>query len=136
MKELRRALVLVALGAVLGGCAVQHLRPATHRHPRASSARVHEPGPPPRAPAHGYRHKQHGGVELVFDAKIGVYVVIGHSGHYFRDGYYLRLVDGVWQISAALDRGWAVVPSDRIPKGLRGKHGKKKLHGIPARHRH
>ena len=33
--------------------------------------RVYRHGPPPHAPAHGYRHKQHG-VELVYDSGRGV----------------------------------------------------------------
>ncbi len=137
MRKLGRALVLGLCGALLAGCMVhQHLRPVKQRHPATSRVRIHKAGPPPHAPAHGYRHKQHGGVEMVFDSGTGVYVVVGHANHYFHNGYYFRLVGGAWQISATLERGWAAVASKKVPKGLLKKHAKKKLRRVPAKHRH
>ncbi|MFQ5585276.1 MAG: hypothetical protein ACE5GF_00390, partial [Thermodesulfobacteriota bacterium] len=42
-------------------------------------------GPPPHAPAHGYRHKHRHGVELMFDGGLGVYIAVGLSGIYFHN---------------------------------------------------
>jgi hypothetical protein len=79
-----------------------------HHHHRGQVVR--EPGPPPWAPAHGYRHKHAQGMELVYDAQLGVYVVVGRDGLYFRHDRFYR----------------------RLPPGLRKqhakKHGKKKHH--------
>ena len=49
-------------------------------------------GPPPHAPAHGYRHKHQHGVELVYSSELGVYVVVGFPNHYFSEGHYFRLI--------------------------------------------
>lgn len=98
-------------------------------------------GPPPHAPAHGYRRKHqhaHQDVELVFDSGLGVYVVVGFPGVYFHADYYFRYVDASWQISLRPDSGWAVASQDRVPPGLQKKqqHGKsKKKGGPPAKRR-
>ena len=92
----------------------------------------HGHGPPPWAPAHGYRHKhqrayQHLGttVDLVFDSGLGVYVVVGIPNSYYWDGFYLRLDAGHWVRAPYLDAHWAPCPADRIPGGLRAKaHGR------------
>jgi hypothetical protein len=86
-------------------------------------------GPPPHAPAHGYRHKHHG-TELGFDAKLGVYVVIGLPHHYFDHGRFLRLRAGSWEVGASLDGPWHAYSSSSVPASLRnasldeGKPGK------------
>jgi hypothetical protein len=101
-------------------------------------------GPPPHAPAYGYRKKQgerhehyqkHGDVELVFDSNRGVYVVVGLPNHFFWDGVYLRVEDGRWFASARLDGDWEPCSNDSLPPGLRKKTAKgrsKKSHG-PAK---
>lgn len=80
-------------------------------------------GPPPHAPAHGYRHK-HGDVNLVFKSDLGVYLVDGHSGHYFSEGSYYRSHKGSWQISAHFEGPWSSVSKSKLPKGLQKQHGK------------
>ena len=70
----------------------------------------HEPGysrggPPPHAPAHGYRHK-HYNHDLVFDSGLGVYLVLGRPDYYFWDNRYFRYHDGYWQFAADLDGRW------------------------------
>lgn len=62
-------------------------------------------GPPPHAPAHGYRHK-HYNHDLVFDSGLGVYVVLGRPDYYFWDNRYFRYYDGYWQHAADLDGRW------------------------------
>jgi hypothetical protein len=119
------AALLVAALAVTG-CA----------HPRHE----HKGGPPPWAPAHGYRHKHENGVELVFDSKIGIYVVVGRPGHYFHRDRYYRSYDGRWQVSVAVSGPWNVVSVSKLPPGLRdrakkrGHHRGKPGKRMPAKH--
>lgn len=89
-------------------------------------------GPPPHAPAHGHRRKQVCGVELVFDAGLGLYVVVGHPDHYYCDGHFYRLTAGVWEMSLRFDGGWALTTGKPLPPGLRAKsngNGKFKSQG-------
>ena len=83
-------------------------------------------GPPPWAPAHGYRHKHQTGAEIVFDSHLGVYIVAGRTNIYFHDGWFLRIRSGNWEVSASLDGQWKARSSDRVPPGLRSKHHAKK----------
>ncbi len=131
----RRVLALLVSLAVCAPLA------CTHVHvPLLPTARAEGRGPPPHAPAHGYRHKHHvhgADVELVFDSGLGLYVVVGWPGHYWYDGYYYREVDGAWQLSVRLDTGWSAAPAKRLPpglakKGARGKDHKRGPH--PAKH--
>jgi hypothetical protein len=78
-------------------------------------------GPPAHAPAHGYRRKHIDGAELVFDSSMGLYVVVGYSDHYYHEGYYYRLRDGLWEMSLKLDGGWTFVSERSLPPGLRVK---------------
>jgi len=50
-------------------------------------------GPPAHAQAHGYRHKQVAGFELVFDSNLGLYVVVGHHDYYYCVSYFYRLFE-------------------------------------------
>jgi hypothetical protein len=96
-----------------------------HRH--------YDGGPPPHAPAHGYRAK-HRHQNMVYDSRLGAYVVLGYSDHYFHNDWYFRYRDGLWQINANLsDRDWRDVDFYRVPEGLRnskrGKHSYKDYPG-------
>jgi len=125
-------ILLVCLVAVAGTACIN-----VHRHEQRPAAVVaRKQGPPPHAPAHGYRHKQRsqsGEVELVFDTKLGVYVVVGWPGHYYRDGAYYRQINRRWHKSARLDTGWVKIDTKKVPPGLakkkRGKKGPR-----PAKH--
>ena len=106
-----------------------------------SSTRVYYPsgrsvghGPPPHAPAHGYRRKQVCGVEVVFDTQLGVYVVVGYPGYYFYDGYFYRLTDDVWEMSLKFDGGWILTAEKPLPPGLRGIHMKSNGNGKSRNH--
>jgi hypothetical protein len=97
-------------------------------------------GPPPHAPAHGHRHKQNHGPELIFDSGIGVYLVTGYPSTYYYEGLYLRLDGAIWQASIGLGGPWEPRPSQSVPPGLRDKgHVKTKKHPGrghgPAKHR-
>lgn len=136
------ALVLVACGPVHSITIARddhavHVEEGEHDHH----------GPPPHAPAHGYRRKQHdafrhghdgGDVEIVFDSDLGAYVVVDISGYYYLDGMYLRVEEGRWYASAHLDGDWKPCDDQALPPGLRKNHAKVKENGwpgrIPARH--
>jgi predicted small secreted protein len=76
-------------------------------------------GPPRHAPAHGYRHN-HQGHDIVYDAKIGAYIVINIPDTYFHNNMYIRLsTDGRWMVSANLNNGWRVESGTEIPHRLK-----------------
>ncbi|OGQ93417.1 MAG: hypothetical protein A3J85_05385 [Desulfobacula sp. RIFOXYA12_FULL_46_16] len=82
----------------------------------------HKPGPPPHAPAHGYRHKHPDGHELEYDSGLGVYIVVRVPDTYFENNLYIRMSsDGRWLVSASLDRGWHPASGNEIPYKLK-KH--------------
>lgn len=89
-------LAVLLLPLLASGCVHHHY----HDEPGYSRG-----GPPPHAPAHGYRHKQDR-YDLVFDSGLGVYVVLGKPDYYFWDNRYFRYHDGYWQFSADLDGRW------------------------------
>jgi hypothetical protein len=81
---------------------------------------MHEPGPPPHAPAHGYRHK-HRNRDLVYDANIGVYVVVGLPDVWFLDGSYFRWYGERWEMGVSVDGPWRVARESAVPFKLREK---------------
>jgi hypothetical protein len=81
-------------------------------------------GPPPHAPAHGYRAKTRQGVEVVFDKGLGVFVVVGLSRTYFWGDLYYRQGSGErWERCDRLDGAWVGIVETSLPPGLRGWHG-------------
>jgi hypothetical protein len=114
------AAVLIA-GTMLtaSGCAVY---PAHHHHDRGY-------GPPPHAPAHGYRAKQHHH-DLVYDVHLGVYVVVGLHDHYYHNGHYYKHVRDGWYYSRYSDKDWRRYDERKLPPGLARKyHGNGKGKG-------
>jgi hypothetical protein len=89
-------------------------------------------GPPPHAPAHGYRAK-HGNHDLRYDGGLGAYVVLGYDNHFYLDNAYFRYREGNWQISAQLDDGWKHVDDYRVPVGLRSSKQYKKYDDHPGK---
>jgi hypothetical protein len=96
-------------------------------------------GPPPHAPAHGYRAKNQQGAELVFDSGLGVYVVVDLPGVYFWSNvYYRERGKGSWERCDRLDGAWVYIAESSLPPGLRekahsGPPGKAKGHGPASR---
>lgn len=114
-----------------------------HYHPAASESSVHAKGPPPHAPAYGYRHAYYdAGVELAFDDGLGVYAVVGRPGHYWYSGRYVHWESGSWRASVRLDGAWVVISDHEIPEKLamkyahkaRKAHRKHHRHAVPAKH--
>lgn len=96
--------------------------------------RVYKHGPPPHAPAHGYRRKYEG-VELVYDSGRGVYVVIEFPNYYYFKGRYYRHREGQWEVSVSIDGVWEFVSEESLPWGLQTKDkGKGKAKGKPREH--
>lgn len=118
---MRRMLVsfILVTAITLSGCV--HVSP---RHSRGH-------GPPPHAPAHGYR-AHHDAAELAFDRDLGVYVVVGHVNHFYVDGRFLRLRVGLWETSASLSGPWQATSSRSLPPGLARKQSH---HSPKAQHR-
>ncbi len=140
---MHRALVATLLGCTLAlaGCVHHH----DHGHHGKKAHKAHGGGPPPWAPAHGYRHKHAHGTDLHFDARLGVYLVVGHPHVFFHDGHYFRRAGSHWERCGDWRKArWKRVDAHVVPGGLvkhyepkgpkHGKgHGKKKGHG-PAKH--
>jgi len=122
------AVALICASIVLVSCRSATVR-RTSSHKREH---VYVQGPPPHAPAHGYRHKyQEHGVELVYDSGLGVYVVVDFPNHFYFKGHYYRHRDSKWEIGVRVDGPWKVVAEKSLPPGLRGK---KKGKGKPEEH--
>ena len=106
------SVALVAICCTLSAC-------GTIRYKNTSSvepAKKH--GPPPHAPAHGYRHKD-GDVVLVFDSALDVYQVSGRSNYYFHDKHYYRSTSSGWEITTHFEGPWKPISTKKLPKGLR-----------------
>ncbi|MFH1719965.1 MAG: hypothetical protein ABIF19_21635 [Planctomycetota bacterium] len=77
-------------------------------------------GPPPHAPAHGYRRK-HSDLELVYDSQWGVYVVVDFPSHFYYKKRFYRHVDTHWEMGVNIDGPWKVVSQKAIPPGIRAR---------------
>ena len=75
--------------------------------------------PPPHAPAHGYRARTHDGAEIVFDANLGVYVVVGMHDHYYYKNRYYRKHAGYWEHSGHMHGDWRSAERKHVPPRLR-----------------
>ena len=128
-------LALVLCGALLAsGCAELRVVGGTSP-PKAKSAKLKHSGPPPHAPAHGYRHKLHShGVELRYDSGLGVYVVVGIERLFFQGTLYYRLDGDRWYSGARPEGPWESLSASVLPPGLRKKYGK--AHGRPDKPKH
>ena len=131
---------LLALALALGACTHAGVVVGDHHPPVVTGDHGH--GPPPHAPAHGYRRTHqdahHGGdIELVFDSGLGVYVVVGFPSHYWLEGTYYRESGGSFEIAASIDGPWSASASRSLPPGLakaKGKPGHAKGNGKNEKH--
>jgi len=78
-------------------------------------------GPPAHTKAHGYRRKQVHGYDLEYSTIYDMYIVVGVSDCYYRDGHFYRFHAGSWQISLRPDCNWGPVAHESLPPGLRVK---------------
>jgi hypothetical protein len=118
---MRRSILPLSIALALGtpqlACVVIDAPRAPH----------YDSGPPPHAPAHGYRRKHHGH-DHVWDADLGVYVVVGLPGVWFLDGHYFRLASERWEVSAEARGPWRLAALASVPVRLVEKHHP---HGAP-----
>ena len=113
--------VFLFLIFALGACGHSSLK--VDHHPAPSEVVIVKQGPPPHAPAHGYRCKHEGKVDLSYDSALQVYVVVGHKDCYFQDRSYFRLVKGSWEMSLSFGGPWTPAPAKSLPPGLAKKYG-------------
>jgi hypothetical protein len=119
----------IALGVGSGGCT----QVIVQEPPSLQVSRGD--GPPPQAPAHGYRARTAQGVEVVFDRELGVFLVVGQRGTYFSgDFYYRQEAGGRWERSGRLDGAWVGIVETALPTGLRGWNGAPRS-GLPPKAR-
>ena len=117
LSKLVGLVALVAICCTLSACSTAVQYKSTGKNTGSvESAKKH--GPPPHAPAHGYRHK-HDNVVLEYNSALEVYVVSGWSNHYFYKDRYYRTTNSGWEITAKFDGPWTSVSTKKLPKGLR-----------------
>lgn len=125
MKQTIKFVVLLSVSLMLYGCVEQ-------AGVRYGSAPAYREGPPPHAPAHGYRYKYRNH-DLRYDSKLGAYVVIGWQDYFYQDGLYFHYLDGRWLFSARLDsKDWRDARYNQVPPNLyrsreRNEHRDKKV---------
>ena len=132
MKTWRWVMLVLAM-IVLAGCNTFYAgvgEPVSDRYEKKEQGH----GPPPHAPAHGYRYK-HQGHDLEYDTRAGAYAVVNIPETWFYNDLYIRVsADGNWFVSAQLENGWRVAAGNEVPDSLReykkpGKYKKKKGRG-------
>ena len=115
--------VLLSLAIAMPACRST----AVYRKTSNPEVVAKQTGPPPHAPAHGYRHKHREGVELVYNAEIGVYLVMGHHHYYFHKDSFYRLTTGSWEVSVEIGGKWRTIPDKKVPPGLQKKYAYHKV---------
>jgi hypothetical protein len=111
---MRRALAFALLA--LAACATA---PAPRTAPAPATA-----ARPAAVAAPGYRAKTPQGVDVVYDARRGVFAVEGQSDLFWVDQRYFRREASGWQVARTLDGPWAACPAGELPPGLRSEGGK------------
>jgi len=118
MSKVKLAIILFLSSVLFAGCAgvdtVVYIPADVH-----VKEKHHKVGPPPHAPAHGYRHKHRDGVELEYDSGIEAYLVIEFPGTYYCNGLYSRYSpEEHWVVAANLYGPWRVPNEREIPLKL------------------
>jgi hypothetical protein len=108
--------LLLAASIAVFACSRTVVYKGTPSH--AETAKADKPGPPPHAPAHGYRHKHGDGVVLVYDSDISVYVVSGYKDVYYYNNNFYRMYKNRWQSSRHIDGPWRQSTEKNVPPGL------------------
>lgn len=78
-------------------------------------------GPPPYAPAHGYRATYHTH-NMVYDSHLGVYVLLGLPDHYYYDHVYYRYNRDNWYYRHNDKDKWRKYDKRKLPAGLARKY--------------
>jgi len=117
LSKLVGLVILVAICCTLSACSTAVQYKNTGRSTESVES-AKKNGPPPHAPAHGYRHK-HDSVVLEYDTALEVYAVSGWPNHYFYKDRYYRATHSGWEITAKFDGPWKSVATKKLPKGLK-----------------
>ena len=104
------SLLVGLLGIWLPGCIYLAPPNTAFRSPVVTAA--------PSAPAHGSRHPDRGSPDMIYDSRLGLYVVLGYPDHFHDGKRYYRRLDGRWQRSTQLQEGWAEVRLGEVPRAL------------------
>lgn len=121
MKDLNKFLrMTVFTGAFLmaAGCIAPH-------HDQRGNDRYNHP--PPHSANNGYR-QEYNGHEVRYDARLGVYKVVGMRNHYYLDNQYYRYDRNRWYYSQNVNEGWRDFDERRLPPGLAKKYSHKNKH--------
>lgn len=126
MKRILIAFIITGIVLFFGGTAIsgsgnKHSKEKGHKKEYCGKHQEKyqkKNGPPPHAPAHGYRHKHSDGVLLEYHADRRIYVVIDFKDHYFHNDHYFRSKNGVWRRSKNISGPWFIAPPDILPPGL------------------
>jgi hypothetical protein len=114
------ALPIALLVGCVGSTAVRY---DSHPHYEYSDV-YYRTGPPPHAPAHGYRHHYHNH-DMIYDSGIRAYIIVGMPDYYYDNGFYFRYSNIGWQFSGSLNDGWKVTDERRVPRTLWNTRSKK-----------
>ena len=119
--------VFILCIGLFSGCQTFNEVGVNIKYPSSETGKVkhREKGPPPHAPAHGYRHKQQDGVELEYDSRLGVYFAVKIPNVYFYNDLYLRLSDSNWEVAANFNGPWRPETKGEVPYKLKKSKGKK-----------
>jgi hypothetical protein len=121
MKQIAQLLLIAVVAAsciAVFGCSRTVVYKEAPPPPPEKTAKVKHPGPPPHAPAHGYRHKHPDGVVLVYSSAMGVYVASGYAEVYYHKDWYYRMHKGKWQESRHVEGPWRKCSVKKVPPGL------------------
>jgi hypothetical protein len=61
-------------------------------------------------------------VNTVYQAPLGVYLVVGYPDYYFLDGWYYRHVHGYWERCTKIDGRWARAETRVVPGRLQARY--------------
>jgi len=78
-------------------------------------------GPPAYAPAHGYRANSHAH-NMIYDARLGVYVLRDLPDHYYYDHVYYRYNRNNWYYRHNDKDKWRKYDKRKLPEGLVRKY--------------
>lgn len=104
------SLLALHLALSLGACAHEGPRgPGESADRKGPEAGLRDDGPFPRARR----------IEMVFDRRTGVYLIVRHPGHYFDGDRFYRRLGERWQAAPEIQGPWQHVEPGSLPQGLR-----------------
>lgn len=115
---MKKGFILSAIGLVfVGSLVLSSCTRTVYVIPKANPQVTENTGPPPHAPANGYRY-HYGKHYLIYDAHLRVYRVENLDGYYWYDGRYYRRTMRGWGTYAE-PGPWRTITVDELPGGLR-----------------